>query len=178
MDHADHVALLRNGIPEPGGVWADFGSGTGAFTLALAELIGPAGEIYAVDKDRHALRRQKDRMQRRFPDVTVHYVVADFTEHIDELPALDGIVMANALHFTRQKDHVVRLIYDYLRAGGRFILVEYNTDRGNRWIPHPLSFETWKTAAERNGFVSVQLLETRPSSFLGQFYAALSRKPM
>ncbi len=46
MNHDDHVALLRGGIAQPGGVWADFGSGTGAFTLALAELIGPTGVIH------------------------------------------------------------------------------------------------------------------------------------
>lgn len=176
MDHADHVALLRKGVPGPGGVWADIGSGSGAFTLALAELIGPSGEIYSVDKDRWALRRQKHRVQLEFPEVTVHYVVADFTAAIDDLPALDGVIMANALHFTPEKDRVVQLIHGYLRAGGRFILVEYNTDRGNRWVPHPLSFESWKAVARRNGFAEVELLATRPSSFLGQFYSALCRK--
>ncbi len=30
MNHADHVALLGEGISQPGGTWADFGSGTGA----------------------------------------------------------------------------------------------------------------------------------------------------
>jgi ubiquinone/menaquinone biosynthesis C-methylase UbiE len=49
MNHADHVALLRAGVPGPGGVWADLGSGAGAFTLALADLIGPTGQIYSVD---------------------------------------------------------------------------------------------------------------------------------
>jgi hypothetical protein len=33
--------LLRGGIHQPGGTWADFGAGTSAFTLALAELVGP-----------------------------------------------------------------------------------------------------------------------------------------
>lgn len=176
MDHADHVALLRDGVPNSGGIWADFGSGTGAFTLALADLIGPAGEIYSVDKNRRALRRQERVLQARFPQLAVHYRVADFTQPLD-LPALDGVVMANALHFTRTKDGVVRLIHGYLKAGGRLILVEYNTDRGNRWVPHPLSFETWDILARRNGFVDVELLNTRPSSFLGQFYSALCRKP-
>ena len=57
MDHADHKDLLRDGVPGPGGVWADFGSGSGAFTLALADLIGSTGQIHAIDKDRRALRR-------------------------------------------------------------------------------------------------------------------------
>ncbi len=56
MNHADHVRLLRGGVPAPGGVWADFGSGEGAFTLALADLLGTSGEIYSVDQDAGALR--------------------------------------------------------------------------------------------------------------------------
>ena len=41
MIHSDHVRLLRDGVPQAGGVWADIGSGGGAFTLALADLLGP-----------------------------------------------------------------------------------------------------------------------------------------
>ena len=65
MNHNDHVYLLRKGIAGPGGVWADLGSGSGAFTLALADLIGPTGHIYSVDKDRSALREQERAMRSR-----------------------------------------------------------------------------------------------------------------
>lgn len=173
MDHSDHVALLRDGIPEPGGVWADLGSGTGAFTLALAELIGPHGEIYSVDGDSAALRRQERTMRAGFSKVTVHYVVADFSRPLD-LPLLDGIIMANALHFQQDKDAVLRLTRGYLRAGGVFILVEYNIDRGNPWVPYPLSYDSWETLAQHNGFACTRLLATRPSSFLGEIYSAAS----
>ena len=100
MNHTDHVNLLRRGVSPTGGVWADFGSGTGAFTLALAELLGPTGKIYSVDKDRGALRTQERAMQAQFPQTTVHYLTADFTQPLD-LPLLDGIVLANALHFQK-----------------------------------------------------------------------------
>src|SRR5262245_58903991 len=102
MEHADHVNLLRKGVASPGGVWADLGSGTGAFTLALAELIGPAGEISSVDKDGGALREQERQFRARFPGQPVHYLKADFTRPLN-LPPLDGLVMANALHFHREK---------------------------------------------------------------------------
>ena len=63
--------LLKRGLsrgPSSAGVWADMmGSGTGAFTLALAELLGPGGQIHTVDKDRSALRQQKKVMASRFP---------------------------------------------------------------------------------------------------------------
>lgn len=176
MDHQDHVNLLRAGVPGPGGLWADMGSGTGAFTLALAELLGPEGEIYSVDTDAAALRRQERSMRARFPEVTVHYRVADFCEPL-VLPLLDGVIMANSLHFQRDKDHVVGLVQSYLRPGGRLILVEYDTDRGNPWVPYPLSYQTWQEVARRNGLADTTRLARRPSRFLGYIYSALSRMP-
>jgi len=173
MNHIDHVALLRGGIPAPGGVWADFGSGRGAFTLALAELIEPDGTIYSVDKDDEALHQQKRAIQSHFPDLTVHYLRRDYLHPLD-LPPLDGVVMANALHFQRSKDRVLRAIRGYLRPGGCFILVEYNVDRGNQWVPYPLSFGAWEAIARRNGFSETRQLASRPSRFLREIYSALS----
>src|SRR5450755_615860 len=109
MDHNDHVFLLRKGVPNVGGLWADFGSGAGAFTLALADLIGPTGSIYSVDKDRNALREQERAMHSRFPDTTMSYITGDFTRRL-ELPPLDGIVMANSLHFLHEKDAMLQLV--------------------------------------------------------------------
>ena len=57
MNRADLVALIRDGVQAKGGRWADLGAGDGAFTLALAELLGPTAHITAIDKDATALRR-------------------------------------------------------------------------------------------------------------------------
>jgi SAM-dependent methyltransferase len=173
MTHDDHVALLRGGVPGPGGYWADLGSGTGAFTLALADLLGPGGRILSVDRDHGALRQQEASMRARFPDVPVDYLTADFTRPL-EAPALDGVVMANALHFHRDKLPIIRRVRDSLRPGGRLILVEYDTDRGNPWVPHPLSYQSWEAMAREAGFAEVRLLAIRPSRFLGRIYSALS----
>ena len=172
MNHADHVALLRDGISGPG-VWADLGSGRGAFTLALADLLGPTGRIYSIDKDRGALRQQEQTMQAQFPRLAVEYLPADFTRRLD-LPPLDGVVMANSLHFQRDKQSLVQLVRSYLKPGGRLILVEYNTDRGNFAVPYPLSYSTWETLARQAGFAETRLLMMRPSRFLGSIYSALS----
>jgi precorrin-6B methylase 2 len=175
MNHADHVALLREGIDQPGGVWADFGSGTGAFTLALADLIGPAGVIYSIERDRAALAQQEQSLRERFPQSIVHYRVADFTRPIrDGVPSLDGIVMANALHFQRNQEPVVQLLMSYLHSQGRFILVEYNIEQGNSAVPYPVSYRQWQMLAARCGFKHTQLLMTRPSRFLKEIYSAVS----
>ena len=173
MNHQDHVNLLRKGVAELGGDWADLGSGAGAFTLALAELIGPQGSIYSVDKSQGALREQEREMRSRFPAATVYYLAADFMHKLD-LPPLDGVVMANSLHYVKQKDAMLQLVRSYLKPGGRFLLVEYNADRGNMWVPYPLSYATWESLARKNGFTSTQLLATVPSRFLGSMYSALS----
>jgi ubiquinone/menaquinone biosynthesis C-methylase UbiE len=174
MNHKDHVNLLQKGIPEKGGIWADLGSGTGAFTLALADLIGPTGKIYSIDKDQRALENQAKAMRTSFPSTTVEYRNADFVRQLD-LPKLDGIIMANSLHFVRHKEPVLQLIRSYLLPGGRFILVEYNTDRGNMWVPYPLSYRTWESLSRQNGFTQTQLLSTVPSRYFGEIYSALSQ---
>lgn len=180
MNHADHVNLLRKGIPNPGGVWADFGSGRGAFTLALADLIGPSGEIYSVDKNRHALSDQQRAMQTQFPGRkadSTHYIIADFTKPI-HLPPLDGLVMANALHFAAEKDGVLDLVRGYLKPGGRFILVEYNIARGNPWVPYPISYPQWEQIARSHGFAQTRILATRSSRTFSEIYSALAIKPV
>jgi len=176
MNHADHVRLLRDGIPGPGGVWADLGAGSGAFTLALADLIGPGGVIFAVDRDAGALRELARAMRARFPQVALHAQVGDFSGPL-RLPPLDGLVMANSLHFVRRKEPTLALARGLLRPGGRLILVEYNADRGNMWVPHPLSYGTWEQVAGAAGFTGTRRLAAVPSSFLGEIYAALSFAP-
>jgi ubiquinone/menaquinone biosynthesis C-methylase UbiE len=173
MNHSDHVRLLRKGVPEPGGVWADLGSGSGAFTLALADLLGASGHIYSVDKERRVLREQEQTMRSLFPSVAVEFLVADFTQRL-ALPPLDGIVMANSLHYVRDKGAVLQRIHAYLKPGGRLLLVEYNVDRGNLWVPYPLSYPTWERMAQQNNFSDTQLLERVPSRFLGEIYSAIS----
>ena len=170
MDHADHVRLLREGVTS-GGIWADLGAGTGAFTLALAELVGPSGEVLAIDRDRSALR-ELERSAHRV-GATVRAMNADFTKEID-LPPLDGIVMANSLHFVKDKVPVLTLVRGMLKPSGRLLLVEYDGDRGNTWVPHPVSFETWRALADANGFRGTRRLASVPSRFMGRIFSAMS----
>jgi len=170
VDHADHVRLLTGGVTS-GGTWADLGAGTGAFTLALAELVGPTGEVVAIDRDRGALRDLERAL--RPGGATVRTMSADFTKPI-ELPLLDGIVMANSLHFVKDKLPVLTLVRAMLKRSGRLLLVEYDADRGNTWVPHPMSFDTWRALADANGFSGTRKLASVPSRFLGRIFSAES----
>lgn len=174
MDHADHVNLLKPANLPSGGVWADFGTGAGAFALALRELVGPHANIYAIDKDRRGFRDLEKVHREKFTTAQhLHTVRADFTGALS-LPPLDGIVMANSLHYIREKEKILRHVRTFLKLTGALLLVEYNVDSGNLWVPHPLSFETYRALAPRAGFSEPQLLAKAPSRFLKEFYSAVA----
>jgi SAM-dependent methyltransferase len=177
MDHTDHLNLIRKGVPNQGGVWAEFGSGRGAFTLALAELTGLNGVIFSIDKDRRALKEQERAIQERFAGQgpRMHYLVADYTKPLD-LPPLDGLLMANSLHFHQDKKTILRAILDYLSPGGCLILVEYNINRGNPWVPYPIPYIVWEELAQECGFINTRILGVRPSRSMREIYSATSHK--
>lgn len=177
MDHADHVALLLDAV-RPEETWADVGAGTGAFTLAIAELLGAGGRLIAVDRDRKALAQNTEAMTGRYPRVAIESLVADFTGTLD-LPPLDGLVAANSLHFVPRDQQVeaIRALASYLRPGGRFVVVEYDADQGNPWVPHPFTFASWERLASAAGLVGPRRLHRVPSGFLGAIYSAVALRP-
>ena len=176
MDHSDHVALLRAAV-RPGATWADIGAGSGAFTLALADLLGPGGAILAVDRDAGALRDNERAVTARFPGVALTTVTADLREPLP-LPPLDGLVAANSLHFVARDRQVetVRRLAAHLRPNAPFVVVEYDADRGNPWVPNPFSASSWERLAEDAGLEAPTVIGRVPSRFLNAIYASMSRR--
>jgi SAM-dependent methyltransferase len=171
VDHADHVGLIRAGVEGTGPRWLELGAGEGAFTLALADLLGPGGEIVALDRDARALRRLEAETKRRFPAIALETIVADFREHLPTGP-FDGILAANSLHFVTDPAAVIGRARDLLRPSGRLVVVEYDADRGNPWVPHPFSAARFPELAMNAGFASAREIARVPSRFLGAIYAA------
>jgi len=177
VDQAELVGLLRGGVDTKGGNWADLGAGDGAFTMALADLLGPGAHITAVDRDEGALRRLAAEVGRRFPATQVETLVADFRKTLP-LAALDGVVMANSLHFLLDKSSVLASVKAMLRPAGRLIVVEYGSDRGNPWVPHPFTYARWEQMAAEAGFEQTRQLGAVPSRYLGSMYSAVTFEPL
>ncbi len=176
MDHADHVGLIRAGVEGAGPRWLELGAGEGAFTLALADVLGPGGNILATDRDSRVLGKAAAAVRRRFPETGLETRAFDFTDGIPSGP-FDGVLAANTLHFVADRDPTLRAIRSSIRPGGRLVIVEYDADRGNPWVPHPFSFERWRTEAVKAGYEEPSLLGRVPSRFLGAIYAAVAEVP-
>jgi SAM-dependent methyltransferase len=176
MDHQDHVMLIRDGVEGAGPRWLELGAGDGAFTLALADLLGEAADITPLDRDRAALRRLEVRVPDRFPGRMVRPLHADFTATLPPGP-FDGVLAANSLHFVRDALPILRAIHERLVAGGRLVLVEYDADQGNPWVPYPISSRRWATLARDAGFDGPRVLHRVPSRFLGAIYGAVASRP-
>lgn len=170
MEHAEMVALIRRGVEQSAGIWADLGAGTGNFTQALAALLDPQATIYAVDRSTSALARLQD-----IPTTTtIVPLVGDFTRSLD-LPMLDGILMANSLHFIKDQAAVLEALVRYLRPGGRLLVVEYNLSSGVAWVPYPVPFERFQELATAAGLTTATLIGRRRSPSSGvEMYAAVA----
>jgi SAM-dependent methyltransferase len=177
VDHADHVGLIRAGVDPTARRWLELGAGRGAFTLALADLLGPGAEITAVDRDRGDLATLANTLGERFPAAKLTTLVADFSAAFGVEGQFDGLLAANALHFVREPLAVIDGVRPLLRPGARIVVVEYDSDSGNPWVPHPFSLRTWETMAAEAGLLDTRLIGRVPSRFLGAIYAAASRLP-
>lgn len=171
MQHREHVNLIKKAIIQKHDVWADFGSGDGAFTLAVRDLAGPEVEIYSIDKDGNRLKNQKEAFNKMFPKTNIHYIEKDFINDL-QLPQLDGIIMANSLHYVQNQLKFLQSIKKYFKSEVKLLLVEYNTEVGNQWVPYPLSFPHFESLAKQAGFRNIELLEKIPSTYWEEMYSS------
>jgi ubiquinone/menaquinone biosynthesis C-methylase UbiE len=174
MNQSEMVELIRNGIARPGGVWVDGGAGTGNFTWALAVLLGPDATIYALDRDARAITAQRARLAAEPPGATIVPRQADLTRPL-ALPALDGLLLANVVHFVRDQERFLQRLGTYLKPAGQLLVVEYQQTLPLPWVPFPLPFEKLAAVLGRAGFTAPTQVGLRHSRSSGQaMYAAAS----
>jgi len=173
---ADAVHLIRPAVRD-GGMWADLGAGRGLFSRALAEILGPTGRVVAVDRDRWALGVLAMRARLQIGRAPIDVVTGDF-RGLGGVASLegrgfDGALFANALHFVAEAGTVLRRWTERLREGADLIVVEYDVETANPWVPHPISLERLHTMAAEAGLPTPEELGRRPSAYHGEIYCAV-----
>jgi SAM-dependent methyltransferase len=170
----DARSIIEGGVRASGGTWADLGAGEGTFTRALAQILGAKAIVYAVERDQESLRMLRQLEQTADPTrARIIPVDADFTRELT-LPALDGILAANSLHFVprdRQGSLLARLARD-LEPGAQLLIVEYERERGSPWVPYPISRSRLRRVARDAGLAEPTFIASAPSAFGGEIYSA------
>jgi ubiquinone/menaquinone biosynthesis C-methylase UbiE len=149
-------------------VWADLGCGSGTFTLALASLLPYKSIIYAIDKNTSSL----DRIPKQYDNVSIIKQQGDFEKMIPF--DLDGIIMANSLHYLSNKVSFIRKIKKHFKGKSKLLIIEYDSDAPNTWVPYPINYISLKTLFEETGFSIVKKLGEHPSLYRrSNIYSAL-----
>jgi hypothetical protein len=173
MQLPEAISLIQKGIVPNSSpqTWADLGAGKGLFSEALISILQPGSIIHAVD-----LHKQPN--LQHHPSIIFHQ--ADFAKDKLPIPTLDGILMANSLHYVQEQVACIKQLKTYLRNDtGVFILIEYDTDRGNQWVPFPVSYARAQSIFGEAGFSKIEKIGERPSMYRrDSIYAALISEPV
>ena len=161
MQVADAVSLIEAADIDKvnPSVWTDLGCGKGMFTYALANVLSSHSIIHTVDKSAQKLQPTAGN------GAAITFQRADFVKDTLPFSSLNGILMANALHFVKDKVTLIEKLKKYLAADGRFLIIEYNTLRSNLWVPFPLDTANLQRLFASAGFGSMRKLGERPSAY-------------
>ncbi len=147
--------------------WADLGCGNGTFTYALAELLQHKSSIYAIDQ-------QKQKLHQIYAEIPITFQQADFANDLLRLPPLNGILMANSLHYVKDQHALIKKLEGcFINDNKRWIIIEYEHQVANQWEPYPVPFDQLNTLYRQFGYSSITKIAERKSTFGGMMYAAL-----
>lgn len=173
MQLSDAISLIKDASYQhiKNSVWADLGCGSGLFTAALSKLLSPGATIYAIDKDPGVTKLSSE------GDIKVIGQQLDFVKSLDKIPVSDGVLMANSLHYVKDQQSFLKALAAQIRPAGAVIIVEYDTDRGNQWVPYPLPFEKLKDLLAEAGFGTNRLVAKVPSVYRdADIYGSIFRR--
>jgi ubiquinone/menaquinone biosynthesis C-methylase UbiE len=143
------------------------GAGAGYFTWRLAQRVGPAGKVIAVEIQPKMLEMiAQDLKQRNIGNVDL--VLGD--ERDPRLPAnaLDLVLLANAYHEFSQPEAMMAAVRRSLKPDGRVVVLEYRKEDAYTPIeePHKMNLRDVRAEIESMGFETEQVIQTLPIQHL------------
>jgi len=117
---------------EPGMLVADFGAGSGAYTIPLARAVGRRGVVYAIDIQQELLSRIKNTANKGGLE-NVETVWGD----IETLGgsglqdgSIDAVIISNVLFSIEDKDSLVQEASRVLKQSGTVLVVDWKDSFG------------------------------------------------
>lgn len=139
---------------------ADIGAGDGYFTRHLAQAVGVAGRVFAVEISQRALAQ----LRRLANDEELDNIEVIEGEVDDpKLPngSLDAVLVVNAYHEMTEHEAMLEGMFDALKPGGRLVMLDRSandpSDSRERQVGrHELSIELVERDLEAAGFEILQ----------------------
>jgi len=120
--------VLRALDLRPGNVVVDLGSGAGYFALKLSPIVGPGGQVRAVDIRKLSLsflwvRALLSRKR------NIRVVLSDQDDPRLPSGSVDAVLIANTFHELREPKGILGHVSRSLRPGGRLVIVDRGPQR-------------------------------------------------
>lgn len=135
---------------------ADFGSGSGHYSKAAAEIVGESGRVYAIDIQKELLREVKNFSSRQQQD-TIDVLNGDIeTIGGSKLPdeSVDAVLLTNVLFQIEDKETTLAEVHRVLKNGGSVLFIDWSESFGGIG-PHPSAVvdkTTAKSLFQSGGF--------------------------
>ncbi|MDJ0987811.1 MAG: methyltransferase domain-containing protein [Desulfobacterales bacterium] len=152
----------------------DVACGRGAYTLAVADIIGNNGQIYAVDLWEEGIGiLSEEAASKGIQNITTF--VSDVAQHIPiEDDCVDACLMATVLHdlvADKIDQQTLKEIVRVMKPGGTLVIVEFFKKQGPPGPPKPvrLSPEEVDQMLTVHGFQQKRYTEIGPDNYLQIF---------
>lgn len=154
-----------------GSIVADFGCGSGYFSIALAEVVGSDGKVFALDILKSSLESVESRAKiLGLANVVSQRVNLEKDGGSKLNPeSLDWVIMKDMLFQNQDKRTILREAYRVIKPGGRMLVVEWRAE--NRGVGPEAGIRVSEDEIQKLGEAEKFSLEKRMNA--GDYHYAL-----
>jgi ubiquinone/menaquinone biosynthesis C-methylase UbiE len=109
--------------------FVDFGSGSGFYTLAAAQIVGDQGAVYSIDILESALEHTSaEARMKGYKNIKTAVCDLEQPHACEGIPggSADVCLFANIVHQIENRDNLFTEAYRILKTGGKLVVIEWN----------------------------------------------------
>lgn len=145
-----------------GMIVADFGAGSGFYSLASARLVNPGGKVYAIDVQQDLLSRLKNaaHVQKLSNVEVIHGNVEEPGGTRMQAHFVDAAIVSNLLFQIEHKDEFAAELKRILKKGGNVLVIDWSESFGGMGpaAEHVMTQDKTQELFSKHGFIQVKVI--------------------